>query len=190
MDATKGYSIAYKGLKNGVHDFSFRVGAPLFEAFGSAEIKGGDCGVGVTLDKSETQLVVDVVIRGSVVVACDRCLEDCSVPVDFAGQLLVKFSGEPLEYDGEVLWLSPGEDEVDLAQYIYESIVLSLPYQRVHPEGGCDPEMLRRFRIVSGEEFAEFEARCGQEAPKGGEWEKLKAVRERLELSREDEGGE
>ena len=46
----------------------------------------------------------------------------------------------------------PGEDEVDLAQYIYESIVLSLPYQRVHPEGECDPEMLGRFRIVSDED--------------------------------------
>ncbi len=25
MDAAKGYSIAYKGLKNGSHDFSFKV---------------------------------------------------------------------------------------------------------------------------------------------------------------------
>ncbi len=94
---------------------------------------------------------------------------------------MVRFSNEPQEYDGEVLWLAPGEDEVDLAQYIYESIVLSLPYQRVHPEGGCDPGMLRRFRIVSGEEFARIEARSGQETPKGGDWEKLAALREQLE---------
>ncbi len=181
MDATKGYSIAYKGLKNGVHDFSFKVGGVFFEAFGSTEIKDGDCGVEVVCAKSETQLALDVAIRGSVVVACDRCLEDCRVPVGFEGRLLVKFSGEPLEYDGEVLWLSPGEDEADLAQYIYESIVLSLPYQRVHPEGGCDPEMLRRFRIVSGEEFDRIEARSGQEGVKSGDREKLAALKERLE---------
>lgn len=181
MDATKGYSIAYKGLKNGVHGFSFKVGAPLFEAFGSAEIKDGDCSVEVALDKSETQLVLDVAIHGGVIVACDRCLEDCRVPVDFEGRLLVKFSDEPQEYDGEVLWLLPGESEVDLAQYIYESIVLSLPYQRVHPEGECDPEMLRRFRIVSGEEFDRIEARSGHEEAPNGEWEKLRALKERLE---------
>ncbi|MCM1151347.1 MAG: DUF177 domain-containing protein [Alistipes sp.] len=185
MDAAKGYSIAYKGLKNGTHDFAFKVGGSLFEAYGSAEIKDGDCDVEVALAKSETQLVADVAIRGSVVVACDRCLEDCRIPVDFSGRLVVKFSDEVREYDGEVLWLLPGEDEVDLAQYIYESIVLSLPYQRVHSEGGCDPEMLRRFRIVSGEEFAEIESRSG-ERRQGGAWEKLAQLRERM--SETDEG--
>ncbi len=181
MDAAKGYSIAYKGLKNGSHDFSFKVGGAFFGAFGSVDIKDGECGVSVALVKSETQLSLDVSIHGGVLVACDRCLEDCRIPVDFEGRLLVRFSNEPQEYDGEVLWLAPGEDEVDLAQYIYESIVLSLPYQRVHPEGGCDPGMLRRFRIVSGEEFARIEARSGQETPKGGDWEKLAALREQLE---------
>ena len=186
MDVTKGYSIAYKGLKNGAHDFRFRVGGAFFEACGSTEIKGGDCDVEVTLAKAETQLVADVVIRGAVVVACDRCLEDCRVPVDFAGRLLVKFSDEPCEYDGEVLWLRPGEDEVDLAQYIYESIVLSLPYQRVHPDGECDPEMLRRFRIVSGEEFAAIEARTGEPDRKGSAWEKLAELRDRMEADGEE----
>lgn len=200
MDVTKGYSIAYKGLKNGTHDFAFKVGGALFEAFGSAEIKGGDCDVEVVLTKAETQLVADVTIRGGVVVACDRCLEDCRVPVDFEGRLVVKFSDEVREYDGEVLWLLPGEDEVDLAQYIYESIVLSLPYQRVHPEGECDPEMLRRFRIVSGEEFAEIEAGAAERtgaaagaaeagAKSGaGAWDKLAELRERM--AADERGGE
>ena len=94
----------------------------------------------VRLDRAETQLVIDVRITGHVVVECDRCLEDCRIPVDYDGRLLVRFSDEEREYDGDVLWLSPVEDEVDLMQYIYESIVLSLPYQRVHPEGECNPE--------------------------------------------------
>ncbi|WP_418981933.1 YceD family protein [Alistipes sp.] len=183
MEVAQYYSIAYKGLRPGPHDFEFEVGGELFRAFGSTEIKDGDCRVAVRLERAETQLTLDVRITGSVVVECDRCLEDCSVPVDFDGQLLVKFSDQPGEYDGEVLWLLPAEDEVDLAQYIYESIVLSLPYQRVHPEGECNPEMLERFRIVSGEEFEAVEARAGDGA--GGPWEKLSELRERME---EDEG--
>ncbi len=196
MDVTKGYSIAYKGLKNGVHDFSFKVGGALFEAFGNAEIEDGDCDVEAVLTKADTQLVVDVAIRGGVVVACDRCLEECRVPVDFSGRLVVKFSDEVREYDGEVLWLLPGEDEVDLAQYIYESIVLSLPYQRVHPEGACDPEMLQRFRIVSGEEFARIEAGAAHRTQDGeteadgsaaaGTWSKLAEVRKRMEADSEE----
>ena len=166
MEVAEGYSIAYRGLKNGTHEFRFEVGKPLFKAFESSEIKDGRC-----------------------VVEVDRCLEDCRVPIDFEGQLLVKFSDEPREYDGEVLWLLPGEDEVDLSQYIYESIVLSLPYQRVHPEGECDPEMLKRFRIVSDEEFSAIENRAEEHAVPEGEWAKLAALRERMEADEAEENG-
>ena len=165
MDVTKAYSIAYKGLKNGRHDFAFDVDGSLFEAFESPEIRDGACRVRVGLTRSETMLRAEVAIEGYVVVACDRCLEDCRVPVAFEGELLVKFSDEIRDYDGEVMWLSPAETEVDLSQYIYESIVLSLPYQRVHPDGECDPAMLERFRIVTDEEFARIERQAAQAEP-------------------------
>ena len=181
MEETQRYSIAYKGLKNGHHEFRFAVDRSLFEAFENTEIKDGACEVRVDLDRSEAQLTLDVAISGYVVVACDRCLEDCRVPIDFGGQLLVRFSEEVREYDGEVLWLLPGEERVDLTQYIYESIVLSLPYQRVHPEGECNPEMLERFRIVSDSEFAAIEERAATRGHTDGEWAKLAALRERME---------
>ena len=171
MEVAQRYSIAWKGLKNGRHDFRFEVDKALFEAFESTEIKDGRCEVSVGVDRSEKQLTLDVGITGHVVVECDRCLEDCRVPIDFEGQLVVKFSDEVHEYDGEVMWMLPGEDRVELAQYIYESIVLSLPYQRVHPEGECNPEMLERFRIVSDREFASIEAAAeGAGERGGGEW--------------------
>ena len=165
MGFAKTYSIPYKGLKIGSHDFDFKVDRTLFEAYEASEITDGACDVHVVLERSETQLAFDVRIEGYVVVACDRCLEDCRIPVDYEGRLLVKFSDEVREYDGEVLWLSPAETEVDLTQYIYESIVLALPYQRVHPDGECDPAMLERFRIVTDEEFARIERQAAQAEP-------------------------
>ena len=182
MEVAQPYSIAFKGLKNGHHEFRFEVGKSLFEAFESTEIKDGACEVAVDMERSDAMLLLDIRITGHVVVACDRCLEDCRIPIDFRSSLPVRFSEQEHEYDGEVLWLVPGEDEVDLAQYIYESIVLSLPYQRVHPDGECDPDMLGRFRIVSGEEFATIEARAeGANAGlRVGERAKLAALRERM----------
>lgn len=123
MEETKRYTIAYRGLRSGLHDFHFKVDGGLFRAFGSTEIKDGDCDVSVALERGESMLTLDVTVDGSVVVECDRCLEDCNVPIHYEGQLLVKFSDEVHEYDGEVMWLLPMEDEVDLTQYIYESIV-------------------------------------------------------------------
>ncbi|HJC26611.1 DUF177 domain-containing protein [uncultured Alistipes sp.] len=182
MEVAQRYSIAFRGLKNGHHEFRFEVGKPLFEAFESTEIKDGACEVAVDMERSETMLMLGIRITGHVVVACDRCLEDCRIPIDFEGTLPVRFSEQEHEYDGEELWLVPGEEEVDLTQYIYESIVLSLPYQRVHPEGECNPDMLKRFRIVSDEEFSSIEAEaeaCGTEL-REGEWAKLAALRDRM----------
>ena len=186
MEVAQGYSIAFRGLKNGHHDFRFEVGKPLFDAFGNTEIRDCACEVSVGLERAETLLALDVRITGHVVVECDRCLEDCRVPIDFEGQLVVKFSDEVHEYDGEVMWLLPMEDEIDLKQYIYESIVLSLPYQRVHPDGECNPEMLERFRIVSDEEFGGIEARAEAEGRDEGEWAKLAALKEQMEADRGD----
>ena len=193
MEVAQRYSIAWKGLKNGTYRFDFKVDNALFEAYGSTDIKDGDLSVGVTLERGESMLSLQTVIRGTVTVACDRCLEDCRLPVAFDGTLLVRFSDEVADYDGEVMWISPAEGEVSLAQYIYESIILSLPYQRVHPEGECNPEMLERFRIVSDREFASIEAAAeGAGERGGGEWAKLAALRERMEAEGADggEGGE
>ena len=43
---------------------------------------------------------------------------------------------------------------------IYESIVLSLPYSRVHEDGECNPEMLASFTEISEEELEELEAKA------------------------------
>ena len=154
------YPIAYKGLKNGSYDFDFQVDDALFEAYDRVEILGGDCKVHVALKRSEVMLELNIAIRGEVMCECDRCLEPCPIAVDYEGDLVVKFSDEIDEYDGEVMWISPSEDTLDLTQYIYESIVLSLPYRRVHEEGGCNPEMLASFQQISEQELSEIEARA------------------------------
>jgi len=151
------YKIAYKGLKGGSYNFDFQVDDALFEAYDRVEIKGGRCDAHVDMKRSDTMLELHVSIGGEVICECDRCLEDCPVAVDYEGDLVVKFSDEIDDYDGDVMWISPSEDYLDLTQYIYESIVLSLPYRRVHEEGGCNPEMLASFGQITEEEFERME---------------------------------
>ena len=52
MEETKRYTIAYRGLRSGLHDFHFKVDGGLFRAFGSTEIKDGDCDVSVALERA------------------------------------------------------------------------------------------------------------------------------------------
>ncbi len=179
------YSIAYKGLKNSTHDFHFEVDDELFAAYESREIKGGTLDVDVTMLKADNLLEMDFVIEGDVTCECDRCLEDCLIPIDYEGHLVVRISDEQGEYDGDVMWISPADDTVDLTQYIYESIVLSLPYQRVHTEGECNPEMMARFAIVSSEEIDALEAEVAEQHEKRGigegDFNKLAALKAQME---------
>lgn len=161
------YTIAYKGLKSGSYEFDFQVDDSLFEAYDRVEIKGGRCNAHVALKRSETMLELNVTIAGEVICECDRCLEECPIEVDYEGDLVVKFSDEIDDYDGEVMWISPSEDFLDLTQYIYESIVLTLPYRRVHEEGGCNPEMLASFSEATEEELEAMEAEVEQNDVRG-----------------------
>lgn len=194
MDIFSKYSIAFKGLKTGRYHYDFQVDGEFFHAFEGSEIKDGDCRAEVDMHRAESMLTLDVKIRGAVTVECDRCLEDCSLPVDYSGELVVRFSDEIEEYDGEVMWINPGDGEVNLAQYIYESVELSLPYQRVHPDDEegrptCDPDMLGRFRIVSEEEFEAVERAAEssdmetieQKLSEGAGMEQLAELKRRLE---------
>jgi uncharacterized metal-binding protein YceD (DUF177 family) len=156
------FTIAHRGLKEGAHAFEWRVDGSFWTERLESGIIRGEVEVSATLEKSATGVMrLDVAINGSVTVPCDRCLEDCDLPVSWRGKLAVKVSDQEQSSDGEVLWLMPAEALIDLEQYIYESVILSLPMQRVHPEDVhgqplCNPAMLKRFKIVSEEDFENY----------------------------------
>lgn len=181
----KNFTIAFKALKPGVYTYDFKVDSSLFEQMESPEIMSGDCLVRVELRRLEAMLDLAVEVLGEVVVECDRCLAPCPVKIAYEDNLVVKFSEQEQEFDGEIMWLNPSDDELDLTQYIYESIVLSLPYQRVHPDGECDPDMMARFKIVTQSEFQAIEEQAeANEEPSTisqGDRQKLEALKAKLE---------
>ncbi|MCX6258820.1 MAG: DUF177 domain-containing protein [Bacteroidia bacterium] len=143
------YSIPFKGLKEGAHEFLFDVSDRFFLEFEQSEVTSGQFMVKVKLDKSSQMMVLDFDISGSVWITCDRCLELFSLPLKFNGELFVKFGSETLERTDDLLVLSYAEHELNISQFIYESIDLSMPMKRVHPEDengfpGCDKDMLEK----------------------------------------------
>ena len=84
--ATK-YSIDYHAMANGHHSLDVKVDGELFREMESNEVKDAACDVHVELDKMESGLNLQVSISGKAVVECDRCLEDCDIPINFTGDL-------------------------------------------------------------------------------------------------------
>jgi len=149
MNQLSKYRIVYQGLAAGRHNFKFDIDDKFFESLEYSEIKKGSLKVNVDLDKKSTFLELDFQIDGWVELTCDRCLEDYNQAVNFEGKLFVKFTEMEDNESEDVIILSPNDHELDISHYIYESINLSIPLKRVHPEDEegnytCNPEMLER----------------------------------------------
>lgn len=81
---------------------------------------------------------------GSIVVPCDRCLADLELRIDTVDELVVKL-GEEYSDEGDCVIVPEAEGVIDLAQYIYEFIVLSMPIVCTHEPGKCDDAMMLEF---------------------------------------------
>lgn len=78
---------------------------------------------------------------GTVIVPCDRCLADLELRIETTDELNVKL-GDEFADEGDCVVVSEAEGYLDLAQFIYEFIVLSMPITCCHAPGKCDETMM------------------------------------------------
>jgi len=79
---------------------------------------------------------------GTVIVPCDRCLADLELRIETEDELSVKL-GNDYSDDGDCVIIPEAEGYIDLAQFIYEFIVLSMPITCQHEPGKCDDAMMQ-----------------------------------------------
>ena len=87
-------------------------------------------------------------------------------------QLIVKFGEEYNDDNEEILILPYSEFQLNVAQYIYEMIVLSAPIKRVHPkilDGSMESEALKKLEKLRVKEIKSTE----NVDPR---WDKLKSL--------------
>ena len=147
------YSVPIKGLKIGKHHYNFSIGDTFFDNFENSLIHKAAIEIDTALEKSESWIKVVSRFQGNVCVDCDRCLDELILPVEAEASLLVRLvrdEGEEND-DIETVNIDPSETVLDLSQFFYDYIILSLPAHMVHAEGLCDPEMILRLKMAEGE---------------------------------------
>jgi uncharacterized metal-binding protein YceD (DUF177 family) len=159
MKVTNEFLIPFIGLKLGKHQFEYQINKAFFEHFDYDEFESVDIKVNVVLDKKSTMLEVNFKHKGTIHVPCDLTNEEFDLPIKGKLKLIVRF-GETYNDDNEELLILPfGEHQINVAQYIYEMIVLSIPLKKVHPgikAGTLASDVLLRLKEINVQEPIEI----------------------------------
>ena len=177
MQTRKEYIIQFVGLSLGLHKYKFEVVDSFFNDFEYSEIKQAAIIVNLNLLKQSQMMVLEFEIRGTVKTECDLCTGVFDLPLNGIHKLIVKVGGSDTgNEDDDIITIAANEHELDLTQYIYEYITLTLPIKRVHSidkKGNslCDKEVLNKLEEFITEEEKEEEEKIDPR------WNNLKNIK-------------
>tara|TARA_R110002049_G_scaffold39134_2_gene120753 strand:+ start:3306 stop:3836 length:531 start_codon:yes stop_codon:yes gene_type:complete len=154
----KEFIIPFSGLKQGKHEFEYTIDNTFFESFEYNEFNGADIKLNVTLNKMSTMMELEMKARGTVNVNCDLTSEAYDQKIKADLELVVKFGDEYNNDNDEILIIPHSEYQINIAQYVYEMLVLSVPLKKVHPgvlDGTLQSEVLDKLEELQPKETKE-----------------------------------
>jgi len=135
MRRRRKFEIAFVGLIPGIHEYNYVIDDKFFEVFQQQDFRHCKANVKLLLDKKSSFMLLKFEIGGALETTCDRC--NNSLPLELWDEfnITVKMVEEPelmngQEDDPDVYYISRNESHIDVANWIYEFINLSLPMQK------------------------------------------------------------
>jgi len=143
------YILPLRGLSDGLHHFNYDIDDPFFQSFDDSPIQKARIKMRVQLDKRPRLLVLDFNFSGTIQSICDRCLTAIKLPINGDYQLLVKYGEEEAESDDDVIYIPQETGKWNIAQFVYEYILLAMPIIKVYDcenddNPPCDFDLLDR----------------------------------------------
>ena len=152
MNYRRTFDIAFVGLKPGIHEFEYEIADPFFSEYGAQDFKNCIAHVKLQLDRENGFMLLKFEIGGKLELSCDRCGNHLPLNLWDEFKIVVKMVDNPeqmnnQEEDPDVYYISRGESHINVSDWIYEFINLSIPMQRMCAEeeiGGpyCNKEVL------------------------------------------------
>ncbi len=135
MNILPEYTIPIGGLKEGVHQFDFQIDGVFFKNFEASPIQKANISVNFYFDKRHEMSILIFEVNGKVSIECDLCLEEFEMPIKSSNTLIAKFDASEAD-DAEVIHIARTAVEINVAKFIYEFIILSIPLMRKHQDAG------------------------------------------------------
>ncbi len=154
MGSRREFEIAFVGLIPGTHEFLYEIDDRFFEEFGQQDFKNCKANVKLELEKNIGFMMLKFEVGGTIDVSCDRCGNDLPLELWDEFEMLVKLTEEPDKMNEEeespdVFFIARTESHLQVKNWIYEFINLSIPMQKMCKEsemGGshCNQEVIAR----------------------------------------------
>ena len=159
MTNKRDYNIAFVGLKLGVHEYNYEIENKFFEAFQQQDFTDCHAHVKLLLDKESSFMLLKFEIGGNLMVTCDRCNNDLKLNLWDEFHITVKIVEDPelmndQENDPDVYYIGRGESHINVENWIYEFINLSIPMHKVCSANGqqCNEDALKMLDTLEQEE--------------------------------------
>ena len=120
------YIIDLSRLPVGTHSFDIQLDDDFFASIEKSEILSGNVAATATLNLREEDYQLNIAVRGTVFVVCDRCLDP--MPIEINASDIVE-SEESID------------ESLDLSWIAYEIVSINIPLVHSHQEGGCNKQM-------------------------------------------------
>lgn len=179
MKDLKEFTIPFVGLKLGKHQFNFELKKAFFEHFEYDEFNDAAINLDVLLEKMSTLLEFTLTFNGTVNVACDTTNEPYDQDISGEYTFVVKFGEEYNNENEDLLIIPHGAYEVNIQQYIYESIVLAMPSRKVHPgveDGTLESDILDKLEELSLKAIDEDKSESPEDDNIDPRWDSLKKL--------------
>lgn len=163
MANRRAFEIAFVGLKPGLHEFSYDLDDKFFAEKGAQDFKNVKANIKLTLEKNTGFMLLKFEVGGKAEVTCDRCGNPLKLDLWDEFKMLVKLVDNPEEMnaqeeDPDVFYISRTESHLEISDWIYEFVMLSVPMQRMcNPDemGGpqCNKEVLEKLKEMEARQI-------------------------------------
>ena len=121
--------------------YTYRLDNEFFASIDAPEIQKGKLDVTLDVRKSIGVYTLNFHTEGTVVVPCDRCLDDMDIAIDTDDSLKVKL-GQSYSEEEDIVVVPEEDGCINVAWFVYEFVALSLPIKHVHAPGQCNKDMM------------------------------------------------
>lgn len=182
MGKFSAFKLPLKSLAPGTHEFDYKLDHQFFVDMEYDEIRDADLAVHLTVKYNHDVYALQFDIEGTVLMLCDRCLDDLEVEIDTTYDINVEYGDDYDDESDDLLIIPQSDNELNVAYMLYDTVVLAIPIKHVHPAGKCNRQMsalLKKHRAGSAVDEEMFETGDFDEAddaPTDPRWDALKGL--------------